>query len=485
MKNILLIEPAYKNKYPPLGLMKISTFHKQKGHNVFFYKGCSAELKNKSWDRVYISTLFTFYWDITIKTIKYYYNSVGQPSNIYIGGVMATLMKDEIQDEFDVTIVDGLLNQKGKLGYKDDDEIDNILPDYSIVDQESNPLLDYSYPTNDSYIAYATRGCIRKCQFCAVPIIEPAFTNSLSIAKQVRAIKNQFGEKRHLLLMDNNILASEDFPKIINEIKSLGFAKGSKYLPRTSSRKVYLERHVDFNQGIDARLLTKEKMGLLSEIAVDPLRIAFDNIKYKNIYIEKTRLAAEYGIRTLSNYILFNFKDTPEDFYERLKINIDLNEEFSKKGFKCLIWSFPMKYSPITGDFAKNRKYIGEHWNKKYLRGIQCILLATHGVVGHKKQFFEKAFGKDVNEFLKILTLPENYIIYRRRHLENGDVDKLEDKVISLTQEQKNEFMKIVLSNDFSNSTNLTNDQNIINILGPYKLKETSSQNISNSDTTP
>ena len=473
MKNILLIEPGYKNKYPPLGLMKISTFHKQKSHNVVFYKGYSAELRNQLWDRVYISTLFTFYWDITIKTIKYYYNSVEHPSNIFVGGVMATLMKDEIQNEVNVTIVDGLLNQKGKLGYKDDDKIDDILPDYSIVDQESNPLLDYSYPTSDSYIAYATRGCIRKCQFCAVPIIEPAFTNSLSIAKQVRAIKNRFGEKRHLLLLDNNILASEDFPKIIVEIKSLGYKKGSKYLPKTSHRKVYLERHVDFNQGIDARLLTKEKMELLSEIAVDPLRIAFDNIKYKNIYIEKTRLAAEYGIRTLSNYILFNFRDTPEDFYERLKINIELNEEFSKNGFKCLIWSFPMKYSPITGEFSKNRKYVGEHWNKKFLRGIQCILLATHGVVGHKRQFFEKAFGKDVNEFKKILTLPENFIIHRKRHSENGDTDELEAKVSLLNQQQKHDLMRIVLSNDFKNVTNHTDDKSVLDILKIYRQDKT------------
>ena len=471
MKNILLIEPGYKNKYPPLGLMKISTFHKQKGHNVIFYKGCSAELRNQLWDRVYISTLFTFYWDITIKTIKYYYNSVGDPSHIIVGGVMATLMKEEIQNEVDVTIVEGLLNQKEKLGYKDDDKIDNILPDYSIVDRKSNELLDYSYPTNDSYIAYATRGCIRKCPFCAVPIIEPEFTNSLSIAKQVKAIKDNFGEKRNLLLLDNNILASEDFPKIIDEIKSIGFKKGSKYLHKTNNKKVYLKRHVDFNQGIDARLLTKEKMELLSEIAVDPLRIAFDNIKYKNIYIEKTRLAAEYGIRTLSNYILFNFIDTPEDFYERLKINIELNEEFSDKGLKCLIWSFPMKYSPITGEFSKNRKYVGEHWNRKYLRGIQCVLLATHGVVGHKRQFFEKAFGKDVNEFMKILTLPENFIIYRKKHSDNGDTDELDAKVSSLNERQKHDLMRVVLSNDFKNIANQTNDKSVLDILKSYKLK--------------
>ncbi len=471
MKNILLIEPDYKNKYPPLGLMKISTYHKQKGDNVIFYKGCSPELREQLWDRVYISTLFTFYWDKTIKTIKYYSKSVEHPSHVFVGGVMATLMKNEIQDEINVTIIGGLLNKKGKLGYEDDDKIDDILPDYSIVDRKSNLLLEYSYPTNDSYITYATRGCIRKCKFCAVPIIEPIFTNSISIAKQVKSIKDNFGEKRHLLLLDNNILASEEFPRIIDEIKSIGFERGAKYILNINGKKVYLNRYVDFNQGIDLRLLTKEKMRLLSEIAIKPLRIAFDNIKYKNIYIEKLKLAAEHGVKTLSNYILFNFKDTPEDFYERLKINVELNEEFERKGYKSKIWSFPMKYSPINGEFCKNRKYVGEHWNKKYLRGVQCILLATHGVVGPKKQFFEKAFGKDVKEFLQIITLPEHFIIYRNSHLNNSDRNRLDATVNSLNKEQKDNLMKIIFSNNFNNIETQTNDKYILDVLGLYKIK--------------
>ena len=469
MKNILLIEPNYKNKYPPLGLMKISTFHKQKGDNIVFFKGCSQELKEQLWDRVYISTLFTFYWNISLKTIIFYSKSVKNPLQVFVGGVMATLLKKEIQDEINVTVIEGLLDQKGKLGYGDDDIIDDILPDYSLVDQKINQYLDYSYPTNDSYIVYSTRGCIRKCRFCAVPIIEPNFTNSKSINKQVKAIKNNFGEKRNLLLLDNNILASKEFPRIIEEIKSVGFNKGCKLIRKTGHKKQVLERHVDFNQGLDARLITEEKMSLLSEISIEPMRIAFDDIKYKNLYIEKLRLAAEYGIKTLSNYILYNFEDTPEDFYERLKVNIELNEEFYRKGLKSEIWSFPMKYTPIRGEYCKNRKFIGEHWNKKYLRGIQCILLATRGVVGPKRHFFEKAFGKDVKEFLKILVLPETYIIYRNSHLDNGDRDKFDSSISSLGEEQKIELMKIIFSENFNNHESQTKDTQILSILDLYK----------------
>ena len=74
--DILLVEADYKNKYPPLGLMKISAYHKSRGDNVVFVKGKNKELKTKKWDRIYITTLFTFYWKKTIETIKYYYKSV-------------------------------------------------------------------------------------------------------------------------------------------------------------------------------------------------------------------------------------------------------------------------------------------------------------------------------------------------------------------------------------------------------------------------
>jgi len=47
-KNILLIEPGYRNKYPPLGLMKIAQYHGPNGtrDNVKFIKGeCRREFK--------------------------------------------------------------------------------------------------------------------------------------------------------------------------------------------------------------------------------------------------------------------------------------------------------------------------------------------------------------------------------------------------------------------------------------------------------
>ena len=155
-----------------------------------------------------------------------------------------------------------------------------------------------------------------------------------------------------------------------------------------------------------------------------------------------------------------------------MKINIELNEEFEKNGYQSRIWSFPMKYAPIKGEYRKNRKYVGKKWNKKYLRGMQCVLLATHGVIGPKRKFFEKAFGNDLYEFKKILSLPESYIIYRNEHKENGDVKNLGKMINLLNNEQSMLLKRIILDNCFRNLGNLTNDKKILDILKLYNTSK-------------
>jgi len=452
MAKILLVEPAYKNKYPPLALMKISSYHKKLGDDVYFCRGKNAKLRDEKWERIYISTLFTFHWKITLDTIEYYKESVEDISNIFCGGVLATVLSLELKAKYDVTIVSGLIDKSGILG-KDEHVIDIMPPDYSIIDTTSNQYLEYEYPIKDSYIAYSTRGCVRNCSFCAVPTIEPCFTHYIDIKQQVNYIRENYGEKKHLLLLDNNVLASKDFDRIIDDIKELGYHKGAVYRTMKNGRTSVSRKYVDFNQGIDARLLTKEKCIKLSEIAIRPLRIAFDSADEKTvaIYKEKTLLAAECGIEHLSNYILFNFDDTPADLYNRLEINVLLNEEFQRKGYKTRIWSFPMKYSPIKGENSLDRKFIGENWNKKYIRAIHCILNATHGVVGPKKEYFHIAFGKNLDEYRKILVMPEKYIINRKHYEEAGLTEKWHSVFKQLPADSQ--IYNFILNGDIKNIT--------------------------------
>lgn len=373
-KRVLLVEPGYKVKYPPLGLMKISTYHKSRGDEVVFYKGTSAAIRDQKWDVIYIATLFTFQWKGTIETIKFYQRNKLKNDNIKVGGILASLLQADVERETGITPHFGLW-----------EEVDRLKPDYTLTNGV------YHYYTNNASIGYMTKGCINHCSYCAVHGLEPNFVPFVPLQQQLDA------NKKDLILLDNNVLASTEFPRIAEEIKKHGFYKGARF------GNSY--RYVDFNQGVDVRLLDEGKMELLSQLALKPLRIAFDSIKLERLYVEKVRLAHKYGIRHLSNYILFNFDDCPEDFYKRLRINIELNQELGLS-----IFSFPMRYIPLD---AKDRKHIGPNWTKRQLRGIQCILHATHGVVGPRRPFFEKAFGKDVGEFKHIIEQSEEAIFHR------------------------------------------------------------------------
>jgi len=548
-RNILLIEPNYKNKYPPIGLMKIATYHRILGDKVTFFKGdlkefvtnlltkkCIEKLfkideainwnayyenikqylkngksfdyysfpftksnyqpllekaikeqkkyfqskeyeKEPLFDRVYVATLFTFYWKITIETINFAKTLVKKDTDVFVGGVSATLLYDDILEQTGIKSIKGLLNKPKMLDKNNDIVVDALPLDYSILDET-----DYKYPENNAYYGYMTRGCIRKCSFCAVPTLEPQYYEYVQIKQKIEETKATFGEQRNLLLLDNNVLASPHFSEIIQEIIDCGFGKNASYtepneyeiaiknlekglndtayikkmfnlnllllnrlngkseqdfynllennqllsihttiknnllqiasavLPIYTKyfRKVPKQRYIDFNQGVDARLFTEEKANLLGKINIHPLRVAFDNIKDRNYYENAIRLSAKAGIKNFSNYILYNFKDEPKDLYQRLKINIDLCEELNIN-----IYSFPMKFHPITGEDRFNRDYLGKHWNRKYIRAVQAVLNVIKGKVGRGKEFFEKAFGRNEDEFFKILEMPETFILYR------------------------------------------------------------------------
>lgn len=532
-RKILLIEPEYKNKYPPLGLMKISAYHKMLGDDVTFFKGKSKELKDEKWDRIYVTTLFSFYWKTTIETIEYYKRSVTNTNDFKIGGIMASILADEIYKETRIKPIVGLIDKPGILDEDNDIVVDHIVPDYDILDE-----ITYRYPANNAYFAYMTRGCVNKCPFCAVPKLEPEYRHYISIKEHVSEIDKKIGPKKNLLLLDNNVLASHYFDRIIKDIIDIGFYKGAKCqepvifkvlvdrlqngedglgiiekldillknqpqkIKYESAKKKYLElidqfdlfnnltkekillvkdkltpyfekyrnqayslRCVDFNQGIDPRLINEQKMALLSKIPIRPLRIALDSTEpaYVEKYKNAIKLAAKYGIKDLSNYVLFNWdNDTPDDFYNRLKLNIELNEKLGVR-----IYSFPMKYIPITD---RNRNdYIGKFWNWKYIRAIQKVLLVTGGAVMPERSFFDAAFGKDIKEFHKIMQMPEDYIIYRKIHTNNGDIDSWWNALNSLSVKDYDVASELIKTNDFKNVEQKTSNKNIIKFMKHYR----------------
>jgi hypothetical protein len=190
--------------------------------------------------------------------------------------------------------------------------IEDLVPDYSILDH-----IGYEYPVNDAYFTYASRGCVRKCAFCGVPKLEGGQRDTNSLSEVVEGVSSLYGEKRDLILMDNNVVASANFKEIIAEIIDLGFERGAKL----KRGRYELKRRVDFNQGVDARILCKDPMYLqqLSRIALKPLRIAFDHLGVKKPYAQAVRYSADAGLTELSNYMLYNFNDSPADLFERMR----------------------------------------------------------------------------------------------------------------------------------------------------------------------
>lgn len=448
MADILLLEPGYRNKYPPLGLMKISYFHKYvHGDYVRFAKGeLPEEFKDKKWDRVYVTTLFTFEWENTKKAIEYALSVVKDKSQVYTGGILATLMPELIAEHFPTVKNNiGLLNKKGTLGLDGEECIDTMTPDYGILEDIED---EYVYPAHDAYFTYMTRGCGMKCQFCAVQTLEPNYIPYLSITENIRRIDEKFGPKKDLLLMDNNVLRSPDFDKIIDEIKELGFAKGATYINPKTGKKV--QRFVDFNQGLDAYLLTPHKAARLGELALRPARIAFDHIEDVDAYTKAIKLCAENGITHMSNYLLYNgveftgkgrkyHADTPEDLYNRMLISMDLCEELnSKLDHTTAIFSFPMRYIPLSD---LKRGYVGTNWNAKYLRALQRMLIPTQGKGVSSRSFFEADFGKSADEFVMYLAMPEDHLGWRGHFVQKKNETPKETELRKKIWEENQQYL--------------------------------------------
>lgn len=184
---------AVDSSYPNLALMKISSYHKANGDVVDWYNPFDH------FDKIYMAKVFSFTED--------YRQYIINADHIEKGGTGYDIKKILPQD------------------------IDQVQPDYSV------------YPTIDKKMAYGflTRGCPNRCKWCVVPQKE----GKLSPYMDVEEIA--IDGRKNLILMDNNIMASEYGLQQIEKIVRLGV-------------------RVDFNQGLDARLVTDDIARLLAKV---------------------------------------------------------------------------------------------------------------------------------------------------------------------------------------------------------------------------
>ena len=195
-----------------------------------------------------------------------------------------------------------------------------LVPDWVTIGQDMPALWRHNPEATRTSL-----GCIRRCPFCAVPKMEG---NLVELDEwEVKPI-----------VIDNNLLAcsTTHFDKVIDSMLQLEWC--------------------DFNQGLDARLLTDYHAQRFTELREPTIRLAFDSTKYESSFIEAVERLKKAGLpnRCIKVYVLMGFDDTPEDALYRL-------------GY---IWSMgikpnPMRYQPINT--IKKNDYVHPAWTHREL----------------------------------------------------------------------------------------------------------------------
>ena len=185
---------------------------------------------------------------------------------------------------------------------------------------------------------FTTRGCVRNCSFCAVPRIEG----------KLRELPDNEWESKPIVC-DNNLLAASmiHFNHVIDRLGGSGIMG------------------IDFNQGLDARLLNQNHARRLAELhktkQLKMVRLAWDHIKTEGAFRRAFETLRNSGIpaRKISVYVLIGYNDTPEDALYRLS-----------EVWKLKAWPNPMRYQPLNA-LARNI-YVGKNWShyelQRYVR---------------------------------------------------------------------------------------------------------------------
>ncbi|MDM8108594.1 radical SAM protein [Phascolarctobacterium faecium] len=161
--------------------------------------------------------------------------------------------------------------------------VEHTYPDYGL------------YNIHDTAYGYLTRGCPRKCPFCIVARKEG--TQSVKVAN----INEFWSGQKKIVLLDPNILACSDWQELLNQLADTG-------------------AEVDFTQGLDARLLTDEKVKALLEVKYKVLHFAWDNADDDYTPKMLKRYAGAWGLRQdkLKVYVLTNYNSTHKQDIHRI-----------------------------------------------------------------------------------------------------------------------------------------------------------------------
>ena len=305
-KHILLVEPDFYTRYPPLGLLKISAYHKSLGDTTELVRGCKRP--RKAPDLIYVTSLFTWSWKPVHEAVRFY-KKMFPTVPVWLGGIYASLLPDHAKLSGADYVHVGLY-----------EPAESFKPDYRLV------------PQWDTTILFASRGCVRKCGFCSVPKLEGQLSHlKPSVADLIRK-----GHKK-VVFFDNNILAASNWKELFDELTEL-------------------QVQVDFNQGMDARCVTDEVAERLSKMNIPMIRLAYDYVGIRKSVEKSIEILKAHGIRgrRMIFYVLHNYVDTPNDFFDKVHDLINWG-----------VLAYPMKYESLCT--LEKGKYVSPLWTRREL----------------------------------------------------------------------------------------------------------------------
>ena len=96
--HILLVEPAYYSKFPPIGLLKLSKYHRSKGDTTEYidFEKKDTRIPTKTPKKIYITSLFTWAQKPVWEAVAYYKNAFPK-TEVWLGGIYASLLPEHAQ----------------------------------------------------------------------------------------------------------------------------------------------------------------------------------------------------------------------------------------------------------------------------------------------------------------------------------------------------------------------------------------------------